>query len=95
MNEKFITLSHYEIEVVPSDVPGHGIVMEICAPAGTIIITKKQAKEFFGLSEASEYDAMTAFHFLWTKCVGKPGYNKETWVEVEKQLIKAKEIKEL
>lgn len=29
---------------------------------------------------------LVGFHTLWTACVGKPGYNKAAWLEIERQL---------
>lgn len=34
-----------------------------------------------------EESVSTAFYQAWSACVGKPGYNKATWLAAEKQLF--------
>lgn len=88
VNGKFNALAQgktdYVVEVIHQAVPGYGNLMTICASEEAVYITREQAMEFFGLAEPMSDD--NAFHRLWTQCVGKPGYDKQVWLAISKQL---------
>lgn len=44
------------------------------------------ADQSLATTKQEPQDLIRAFHRLWSSCVGTKDYNKEAWLEVQKQL---------